>query len=82
MDLTVFVGEGVCLEEGLADVHGGGIADGGAGPEGAHGVHGGEGPDGAGGAPDGDGSHKLMAVVELEQQFALDRLARWSARNA
>lgn len=82
MNSIVFVDECVCLEEDLADVQGGGISDGRAGPAGAHSVHGAEGPVGAGGAPDGDGSHKLMAVVELEQQFALDRLARWSARHA
>ena len=83
VDSTVCVGEFVCFEEGLADVQGGGgVPGGGAGPEGAHGVHSGEGLDGAAGGPDGVGSHRLMLVVEVEQQIALDRLARGRERNA
>ena len=38
-------------------------------------VHVGEGPGGSGGDPCGVGSHGLIAVVEAEQQIALDRLA-------
>ena len=81
VDSTTCVAGCVCFEgKDLADVHGGGGPAGEAGPDGAHGVHRGEGPDGASG-PEGVGSHSLIAVVEVEQQVALDRLARRRERN-